>query len=78
MKSAYWRDAQLVVIDNIPAFVCQGCGERIFDDATSAALDLMRGDGVPADEPANEAHVTIVSFSRRVPAELDEIAQERE
>lgn len=51
-NTALWRGSELIVIENIPALVCQTCGERYFEDETALVLDRMRGrqggDGPPA------------------------------
>lgn len=75
VKSAFWHDERLVVVDNIPAVVCEACGERFYDDATVTALDLMQGDGFPASEAGKHMHVPVFSFSQRVPVELTELAE---
>ncbi|MGB3387642.1 MAG: type II toxin-antitoxin system MqsA family antitoxin [Pseudaminobacter sp.] len=75
VKSAFWQDERLVVVDNIPAVVCEACGERFYDDATVTALDLMQGDGFVASEAGIHMHVPVFSFSHRIPAELTEVAE---
>lgn len=75
VKSAFWQDERLVVVDNIPAVVCEACGERFYDDATVTALDLMQGDGFPVSEAVSHMHVPVFSFSHRIPAELTELAE---
>ena len=36
VRSAFWHDERLVVVENIPALVCGSCGERYYDDPTIA------------------------------------------
>lgn len=78
LKSTFWHDARLVVVDNIPAIVCESCGERFLGNATSATLDLMRERGFPVDEATSHMHVAVFSFSHRIPAELVEVAETQE
>ncbi len=78
VKSAFWHGERLVVVDNIPAVVCDACGERFYDDGTATTLDLMHGRGFPSGEASGHMHVPIFSFSARVPAELAEAAEEQE
>ena len=75
VKSAFWQDERLVVVEDIPAVICEACGERFYNDATVTALDLMNGDGFPANEAATHMHVPVFSFSHRIPAELAQLAE---
>ncbi|MDP3897883.1 MAG: type II toxin-antitoxin system MqsA family antitoxin [Mesorhizobium sp.] len=78
VKSAFWQDDRLVVVEDIPAVICEACGERFYDDATVTALDLMHGDGFPAGDAASHMHVPVFSFSHRIPAELVQLAEAEE
>lgn len=75
VKSALWHGERLVLVKDIPAIVCEACGERFYDDATATILDLMQGDGFPADQATEHLSVPVFSFSQRIPSEL---AEERE
>jgi YgiT-type zinc finger domain-containing protein len=37
----WWADS-LTLIENVPAFVCESCGEQYFDAKTSIILDQIR------------------------------------
>lgn len=63
IKSAIWHQDRLVVVEDIPAAVCEDCGERYFDDATVTVLDLMQGDGFPAEKAQSEMRVPVFTFS---------------
>lgn len=78
IKSTFWHGERLVLVDDIPAFVCESCGERFHDEATARTLERMQGEGFAADEAKGHLHVPIISFSRRIPPELTEIAEEEE
>jgi YgiT-type zinc finger domain-containing protein len=78
VKSALWHGERLVVVENIPAAVCDACGERFYDDGTVTVLDLMHGGGFPAGGAIGHMHVPVFSFSARVPAELADAAEEQE
>jgi YgiT-type zinc finger domain-containing protein len=78
VRSAIWHGERLVLVDDIPAVVCGACGERFFDDATATVLDLMQGEGFPAERAKGHLHVPIFSFSHRVPAELLDVAETEE
>ena len=68
VRSAFWQDDRLVVVDNIPALVCGACAEQFYDDATVVGLDLLRGEGFPAEEARAELRVPVFSFGDRARA----------
>jgi YgiT-type zinc finger domain-containing protein len=62
VRSAFWQDDRLVVVEDIPALVCGACAEQFYDDATVVRLDLLRGGGFPAEEARTELRVPVYSF----------------
>jgi YgiT-type zinc finger domain-containing protein len=68
VRSAFWQDDRLVVVEDIPALVCGACGEHSYADNTVVALDLMRGGGFPADQARGELRVPVFSFLDRAAA----------
>jgi YgiT-type zinc finger domain-containing protein len=62
VRSAFWHDERLVVVEDIPAMVCGACGEQFYEDNTVVVLDLLRGGGFPADEARGELRVPVFSF----------------
>ena len=62
VRSAFWEAERLVVVEGIPAFVCQSCAEQFYDDATVVGLDLLRGGGFPTDQARAELRVPVFSF----------------
>ena len=62
VRSAFWQDDRLVVVEDIPALVCGACAEQFYDDATVVGLDLLRGGGFPAQEARTELRVPVFSF----------------
>ena len=61
VRSAFWHDDRLVVVDDIPALVCEQCGEQSYDDTAAMVLDLLRGEGFPADKARGELRVPVFS-----------------
>ena len=59
MQAAFWEDERLVVVEEIPALVCRGCGERFYDDATAMRLDMLRGTGFPRERAARSMTVEV-------------------
>jgi YgiT-type zinc finger domain-containing protein len=73
VRSAFWHGDRLVVVDDIPALVCQSCGEQYYGDQTVVRLDLLRGTGFPADQAEAEMIVPVFSLrNKQSPAGRDE------
>jgi len=68
VHSAFWQDDRLVVVEDIPAFVCGACAEQFYDDATVVGLDLLRGEGFPSEKARAELRVPVFSFGDRAGA----------
>lgn len=64
VRSAFWHEDRLVVVEDIPAAVCANCHEQFYDDATVMRLDLLRGDGFPAGSAVRELRVPVFSMRR--------------
>lgn len=62
VRSAFWHDERLVVVEGIPAFVCERCGEQFFDDAAAIGLDLLRGSGFPAARAVGTIEVPVFAY----------------
>jgi YgiT-type zinc finger domain-containing protein len=67
VRSAFWHEDRLVVVQDIPALLCAGCGEQFYDDTTVVVLDLLRGNGFDGEARA-ELRVPVFSFHDRVRA----------
>ena len=65
VRSAFWQDDRLVVVEDIPALVCGACAEQFYDDATVVGLDLLRSEGFPAEKARAELRVPVFSFGDR-------------
>ena len=61
-RSAFWHDERLVVVEDIPALQCAGCGEQYYDDTTIVALDLLRGAGFDAGDARRHLSVPVFSL----------------
>jgi YgiT-type zinc finger domain-containing protein len=68
VRSAFWQDDRLVVVEDIPALVCGACAEQFYDDSTVVGLDLLRGGGFPAEKARAELRVPVFSFDDRAAA----------
>lgn len=62
IQTAFWRGEGLVVIRNIPAMVCQTCGEEYVADRTAIGLDRMRGKGFAAMGAVERMIVPVLDY----------------
>ena len=71
VRSAFFHEDRLVVVEDIPALVCASCNEQFYDDHTVVVLDLLRGDGFAAEDAREQIRVPVFSFRDRVVAEAE-------
>jgi YgiT-type zinc finger domain-containing protein len=74
VRSAFWHNDRLVVIEDVPALVCNVCGEQFYDDPAVLLIDRMRQRGFPPEDVIGELHVPVFSCrsvaSSEMPAEM--------
>lgn len=63
VRSAFWHDDRLVVVEDVPALVCNACGEQFYDDGTVYLIDRMRQNGFPPEDAVRELRVPVFSCS---------------
>lgn len=63
VSTAVWHGDDLVVIEDIPALVCQRCGERYFEDETALALDLMQARRGADNPPLRILSVPVFAYA---------------
>jgi YgiT-type zinc finger domain-containing protein len=63
VNTAFWQGGKLVVVEGIPALVCQSCGEQYYEDETAMKLDLMRGGGFRDAEAVRKLEVPVFAFA---------------
>ncbi len=71
VRSAFWHQDRLVVVEDVPAIVCDACHEQFYDDSTIVVLDLLRGDGFPPEKARAEMRVPVFSFGDRLVSKSD-------
>ena len=71
VRSAFWHDERLVVVEDIPALVCEACHEQFYDDMTAVRLDLLRGAGFPPAQARGELHALVFSLHDRPATEAE-------
>ncbi len=61
VKAAIWGSRGLVVIENIPAWMCEGCGEQFYDEETAREIEkIVAG---PAGKAKQEILVPVFSLA---------------
>lgn len=63
VRSAFWHNDRLVVVEDVPALVCNVCGEQFYDDAAVRLIDRMRQNGFPLEDAIRELCVPVFSCS---------------
>lgn len=63
VSTALWQDETLLVVEDVPALVCNVCGERYFEDETAIALDMIRSRPDGNQEPLRTMPVPVFSFA---------------
>jgi len=75
VRTAIWIQERLVVVEDIPAQVCDACMEQFYDDDTTDALRRLTEEGFASATPKREVVVPIFSLEGRiirpVPSEED-------
>ena len=71
VRSAFFHDDRLVVVEDIPALVCASCNDQFYDDRTVVVLDLLRGEGFPAKSAHDEIRVPVFSFRAALVTEAE-------
>jgi YgiT-type zinc finger domain-containing protein len=61
VRSAFWHNDRLVVIEDVPALVCDTCGEQFYDDTAVSLIDRIRGNGFPPEDAVGELRVPVFS-----------------
>ena len=64
---------RVVLVENVPAMVCDACMEQFYDDETTEALTRLTEEGFPRAEQTGEVLVPIYSLKRPTPPKEDEV-----
>ena len=57
-----WLGGELSVIEDVPAYVCEGCQAQYFDDDTEARIRRLAAAGFPRWQAAREMPVAVFSI----------------
>jgi YgiT-type zinc finger domain-containing protein len=66
-----WHGARLVIVEKVPARVCDRCFEQYYDQLTTFKLDALRGTGFPASDAARVLEVPVFTFPQAAPAQAE-------
>jgi YgiT-type zinc finger domain-containing protein len=62
VKMSLWEGDRLVVIEGIPARVCERCAEQFYDDATVNRIELLRTGRFPLAEAKSVMQVGVFAL----------------
>jgi hypothetical protein len=65
VRTTFWRDDRLFVIEDLPAQVCDTCVEQFYDEYATEALRRLAEDGFAAT-PDREITVPVFSLKDRI------------
>ena len=57
------EDAGLVIVEDIPAWVCDRCNEQFYDEVTRVRIEILRKGGFPIKEAKRVVEVPIFSVN---------------
>lgn len=58
-----WIDGDLVVIENVPARVCRGCGETFYEDGITARVERLQAGRSDRPEPVRTIEAEVFAWS---------------
>lgn len=62
VSSVFWRGDQALMVQGIPAIVCESCGEDFISDDTAIALDWIKGSGFSKSGSGSKARLGAVRY----------------
>jgi YgiT-type zinc finger domain-containing protein len=65
VKTVMWYGERMVLVENVPAMVCDSCVEQFYDDETTDALRRLTEEGFPFAEQTGEVRVPVYSLKKR-------------
>ncbi len=66
VRTAIWQGDRVAIVEEIPAHLCEACGEQCYDGAVSDALRRLAEDGFPASAAQTEIRVPVFSLAGRI------------
>jgi len=62
IKAAFWTDKGLIVVEDIPAQLCEGCGEHFFQEAITQKIRKVLT--YPSAKAKRQIHVPVYSLGQ--------------
>jgi YgiT-type zinc finger domain-containing protein len=78
VRSNVWQGDCLIVVEDIPAQLCEVCGEQYYDPFTGEALRKLLQDEMKTEKPKRVMEVPVYSLEGRIrlPEEMPEEGEE--
>lgn len=73
VKTAMWYDERVVLVENVPAMVCDSCVEQFYDDEITEALTRVTEHGFAGAEQTGEILVPVYTLKRRTRSSEKEV-----
>lgn len=64
-KTVLWVQDQMILVENIPAMICDGCGEQYYDDEITEGLLRLTEQTFPWAEKVRDITVPVYTIKRR-------------
>ena len=65
VKTVMWHQEQMLLVEDIPAMVCDNCGEQYYDDEITEGLLRLTEQNFPWAEKTREIVVPVYTITRR-------------
>lgn len=62
VRMVLWEGDRLVVVEDVPARVCDNCYEQYFEDTVRFHIDRLRGEGFPESLASRSVNASVFSF----------------
>ena len=67
VRSNVWQGERLIIVEDIPAQLCEQCQEQYYDSLTEEALRTLVGDDLASVKPKRVMEVPVYSLEGRIP-----------
>jgi len=78
VRTNVWQGERLIVVEDIPAQVCDICGEQYYDPLISETLRTLVVDDLESATPKRVIEVSVYSLEGRIPVPPPELEEQEE
>lgn len=64
VKISLWRYDRLVIVEDVPAYICQNCGEQYYSEKTEAKLTGLTSKRFPKELQVGTEEVPVYSLDK--------------